>query len=74
MDVLLRALVPRRAAARAGRQPDLVGLALFAIVLRRALWNRDGVVTSLRVSPGERLLISVTDPRAPQTVVRPFEP
>ena len=74
MDVLLRALV--RAALRRGLAGNLtwLGIALFTIVLRRALWNRDGVVTSLRVSPGERLLISVTDPRAPQTVVQPYEP
>ena len=74
MDVLLRAIV--RAALRRGLAGNLtwLGIALFTIVLRRALIDRGGVVTSLRVSPGERLLISVTDPRAPQTVVEPHEP
>jgi hypothetical protein len=74
VDVLLRALV--RTAIRRGLAGNLTWLAIAvcAIVLRRALWSRDGIVTSLRVSPGERLLISVTDPRAPETVVEPYEP
>ena len=48
MDVLLRAIV--RAALRRGLAGNLtwLGIALFTIVLRRALWNRDGVITSLR--------------------------
>ena len=63
-----------RAALRRGLAGNVTWLAIavFAIILRRALWDRSGgLVTSLRVSPGERLLISVTDPRAPGTVDEP---
>jgi hypothetical protein len=64
VEVFLRALA--RAALRRGLAGNVTWLviALCTIILRRALTDRGGVVTSLRVSPGERLLISVTDPRA----------
>jgi hypothetical protein len=36
-------------------------IAASAYVLRRSLKNKGGVVSTLRVSPGERILISVRE-------------
>ena len=59
MDVLLRRLL--RAAVRRGLAGDWTWLAIAgcAFALRRSLRDRGGVVSSLRISPGEQLLISV---------------
>jgi hypothetical protein len=69
VDALLRRLL--RSALRRGLAGNWTWfvVAVCAYVLRRALRDTGGVVTTLRVSPGERLLISVHDPRAPDTVV-----
>ncbi len=68
MDVLLRRLV--RAAVRRGLAGDWVWLviAACAFVLRRALNDEGDVVSSLRIAPGEKILISVREWDAP-----PFE-
>ncbi len=59
MDILLRRLL--RAAARRGLAGDWTWLiiALCFFVLRRSLNDKGGVVSSLRISPGEQVLISV---------------
>jgi hypothetical protein len=68
MDVLLRRLW--RAAVRRGLAGDWTWLviAACAYVLRRALNDEGDVVSSLRISPGEKLLISVREWDGP-----PFE-
>jgi hypothetical protein len=43
-------------------------VAACAFVLRRALNDKGGVVSTFRVNPGEQLLITVRDPDAPDTV------
>ncbi len=59
MDVLLRRIL--RAAVRRGLAGDWTWalIAVCAYVLRRSLNERGGVVSSLRISPGEQVLISV---------------
>jgi hypothetical protein len=59
MDVLLRRIL--RASVRRGLAGDWIWalIALCAFVLRRSLNERGGVVSSVRISPGERVLISV---------------
>ncbi len=59
MDVLLRRIL--RASVRRGLAGDWTWalIALCAFVLRRSLNERGGVVSSVRISPGERVLISV---------------
>jgi hypothetical protein len=42
-----------------------LAVAASAFVLRRAMRPKDDLVTSLRLSPGEQILISVRDPLAP---------
>jgi hypothetical protein len=65
VDALLRRLL------RAGLRRGLAGnwtwfvVAGCAFILRRALSDTGGVVSTLRVNPGERLLITVRDPNAP---------
>ena len=61
MDALLRRLL--RAAMRRGMAGDWTWLviAASAYVLRRALRDKGGVVSTLRVSPGEQILISVRE-------------
>jgi uncharacterized membrane protein YgcG len=68
MDVLLRRLL--RAAVRRGLAGDWTWLviAACAYVLRRALNDEGDVVSSLRILPGEKFLISVREWDAP-----PFE-
>jgi hypothetical protein len=65
MDVLLRRLL--RAAVRRGLAGDWTWLviAACAYVLRRALNDEGDVVSSLRIAPGEKLLISVREWDAP---------
>ena len=65
MDALLRRLL--RAAVRRGLAGDWTWLVIAgcAFVLRRSLNDKGGVVSSLRISPGEQLLISVRDWDAP---------
>ena len=65
MDALLRRLL--RAATRRGMAGDWTWLviAASAYVLRRALRDKGGVVSTLRVSPGEQILISVREYNAP---------
>lgn len=65
MDALLRRFL--RAAVRRGLAGNWSWLVVAActFILRRALKDKGGVVSTIRVSPGERLLISVRDPRAP---------
>jgi hypothetical protein len=68
MDLILRRLL------RAGMRRGIAGnwswfaLAAAAFVLRRALNQPGGKVSTLKVLPGEQLLITVRDPRAPMTV------
>jgi hypothetical protein len=59
MDALLRRLV--RAAVRRGLAGDWIWLAVAAgaFVFRRALRSEDDLVHSLRIVPGEQILISV---------------
>jgi hypothetical protein len=59
VDALLRRLL--RAAVRRGLAGDWTWLAVAAsaYILRRALRKKDDLVSSLRVSPGEQILISV---------------
>ncbi|HUC05931.1 MAG TPA: hypothetical protein VL961_11075 [Acidimicrobiales bacterium] len=59
MDAILRRLI--RAAMRRGMAGDWVWLllALSAFLLRRALRSRDDLVTSITLTPGERVLITV---------------
>jgi hypothetical protein len=59
VDALLRRLL--RAAVRRGLAGDWTWLviAAFAYVLRRALRDKDDLVTSLKLSPGEQILITV---------------
>jgi hypothetical protein len=59
VDALLRRLV--RAAVRRGLAGDWTWLAIAAgaFVLRRALRDRDDLVTSLKLVPGEQILITV---------------
>jgi hypothetical protein len=65
MDILLRRFL------RAGVRRGLAGnwywflLAGSTFILRRALNDRGGAVSSLKLAPGEQLLISVRDPKAP---------
>ena len=65
MDALLRRLL--RAAVRRGLAGNWTWfvVAVCAFVLRRSLNDKGGVVSTLRVSPGERILISVRDANAP---------
>ena len=65
MDALLRRLL--RAAVRRGLAGDWTWLviAACAFILRRSLNDKGGVVSSLRISPGEQVLISVRDYDAP---------
>ncbi len=61
MDVLLRRLL--RAAVRRGLAGDWTWLviAACAYVLRRALNDEGDVVSSLRIAPGEKIMISVRE-------------
>ena len=65
MDALLRRLL--RAAIRRGLAGDWTWLVIAAcpFILRRSLKNKGGVVSTLRVSPGEQILISVREYNAP---------
>jgi hypothetical protein len=64
MDVLLRRFL------RAGVRRGLAGnwywflLAGSTFILRRALNDRGGAISTLKLAPGEQLLISVRDPKA----------
>jgi hypothetical protein len=42
-------------------------VAACAFVLRRSLNDKGGVVSTLKISPGEQVLISVRDPKTPLT-------
>jgi hypothetical protein len=44
-------------------------IAACAFVLRRTLKDKGGVVSSLRVSPGEQILISVREYNAPSAAL-----
>jgi hypothetical protein len=59
VDALLRRLL--RAAVRRGLAGDWTWLviAACAFVLRRSLADKGGVISTLRVAPGEQILISV---------------
>jgi hypothetical protein len=59
VDILLRRLL--RAAMRRGLAGDWIWLAVAAsaVLFRRALRPRDQLVHSLRIEPGEQILISV---------------
>jgi hypothetical protein len=64
MDLLLRRFL--RAGIRRGVAGNWYWFALAGATffLRRVLNDRSSVVSSLTVSPGEQLLITVRDPRA----------
>jgi hypothetical protein len=68
VDALLRRFL--RAAVRRGLAGNWTWLiaAAFAFILRRALNDKGGVVSTLKISPGEQVLISVRDHNAPLTV------
>ncbi len=77
MDALLRRLL--RAAVRRGIAGNWTwfAFAACAYVLRRALNDRGGVVSTLKVSPGEQVLISVRErgaPNFPEVTVVPVTP
>ena len=65
MDILLRRFL------RAGVRRGLAGnwywfmLAGATFYLRRVLNDRSAVVSSVKVAPGEQLLITVSDPKTP---------
>jgi hypothetical protein len=66
VDALLRRLL------RAALQRGLSGenwawfvIAACALILRRALSDKGAVVSSLKISPGEQVLISVSDRHTP---------
>ena len=65
MDILLRRFL------RTGVRRGLAGnwywfmLAGATFYLRRVLNDRSSVVSSVKVAPGEQLLITVHDPKAP---------
>jgi len=67
VDILLRRFL------RAGIRRGLAGnwywfmLAGATFFLRRVLNDRSSVVSSVTVAPGEQLLITVRDPKAPLT-------
>ena len=65
MDALLRRLL--RAAVRRGLAGDWTWLVIAGCVyvLRRSLNDKGGAVSTLRISPGEQLLISVREWDAP---------
>ena len=65
MDYILRRML--RATVRRGKAGDWTWLAFAGVifVLRRALRDRGGVVSSLKVAPGEQVLISVRDRHTP---------
>jgi hypothetical protein len=68
VDALLRRFL--RAAVRRGLAGNWTWLvaAAFAFVLRRALNDKGGVVSTLKILPGEQILITLRDPDAPLTV------
>jgi hypothetical protein len=68
MDALLRRFL--RAAVRRGLAGNWTWLIVAGctFVLRRALNDKGGVVSTLKISPGERVLISVREPGSPLTV------
>lgn len=65
MDALLRRLF------RTGLRRGIAGnwawfvIAACTFVLRRALRDSGGIVSSIKISPGEQVLISVRDRNAP---------
>jgi hypothetical protein len=65
VDALLRRLL--RAAVRRGLAGNWTWFVVAAsvFILRRSLNDKGGVVSTLRVSPGERLLITVRGPDDP---------
>jgi hypothetical protein len=66
MDVLVRRLI--RSAFRRGmadRNWAWLVIAGCIYVLRRTLGNKGGVVSSLRIAPGQQVLISVRDKTTP---------
>jgi hypothetical protein len=68
MDILLRRFL------RAGVRRGLAGnwywflLAGSTFILRRVLNDRGGAVSTLKIAPGEQILISVRDAKAPAAV------
>jgi hypothetical protein len=48
-------------------------IAASVFVLRRTLADKGGVVSTLKISPGEQVLISVRDRDAPSVVSTPVE-
>jgi hypothetical protein len=69
MDALLRRLI--RSGFRKGIAGNWSWLALAGatFVLRRTLNDRGGKVSTLKVSPGEQLLITVRDRNAPSPAI-----
>ncbi|HEX3793761.1 MAG TPA: hypothetical protein VHV57_04600 [Acidimicrobiales bacterium] len=74
MDALLRRLI--RSAMRRGMAGDWVWLALAgsAFVLRRVLSDKGGVISTVKVEPGEQLLITVRDRNTPPMAVPVLAP
>jgi hypothetical protein len=68
VDALLRRFL--RAAVRRGLAGNWTWLiaAGCAFVLRRALNDKGGVVSTLKILPGEQILITLRDPDAPLVV------
>jgi hypothetical protein len=66
MDRLLRTLVSRAARRGLAGEPVWLAVAAAAWLVRRARSQRDEVVWSGRVEPGERIVIAVGDPGAAQ--------
>ena len=67
----LRRIAPDAAGRRALAEKNWAWFVIVAcmFLLRRALNDKGGVVSSLKISPGEQVLISVRDRSAPSAVV-----
>jgi hypothetical protein len=74
MDVLIRRLI-RSAFQRgmADRNWAWLVIAGCIFVLRRTLGNKGGVVSSLKIAPGQQVLISVRDHTTPEAVAAAAE-
>jgi hypothetical protein len=68
VDALLRRFL--RSAVRRGMAGNWTWLLVAGctFVLRRALNDKGGMVSTLKISPGEQVLISVRDANAPLSV------
>jgi len=73
VDRLLRSLVSRAARRGLAGEPLWLAVAGAAWLVRRGRTRREAPAWSGRLMPGERLVIAVSDPRAPAPATRPAE-